>query len=718
MSIAPLPVGTALRPDGRDFRYEVEELLGTGGFGHTYLARDKNLNRLVAVKELAFAPYCYRDTRRFTVVVHGGREERFDRLKVKFIQEAQKVAAIQESSDHPNIIRVHDVWEERGTAYYSMDYIRSQDTFGEVRMLGDDDTVRWEVIEAHARQLLSGINAVHSNGMFHGDLKPDNVLVAENGQIKILDFGTAKREEDLSNPVTSLAYSLGYAPVELMNPSRIREIGPWTDIYSIGMILIGATLGHEGENGTPVDPAVRKQSLKGDPYHSIASRLVAVGVPSIWANAIERMTEVEPKNRFQSVTDILSAITDSPRMRPRSESNAGASSAPPINAPVVRDDTVIMQPNGGLDADVGVALPPDDSHGFTEGEHSKGRAVPLMIGVLLTIVGGLALALFQPWDTAEPTPPPPVPQPDGFSEIDGYGPDGAELEACAEIECPRGVCSNGSCVPEGYYFVEGGQLSMGRADGGALFDATDERSSTIDIASFAIAEHEVTNREWRELLGSNPSYFSDCEDCPVESVNWYEALAYLNRRSTEDALDECYVLGNCTGTIGEGCEGRGACDGSFTCSNVRLQQGCLGYRLPTESEWEYVARLVDGQVAAPCDGSRCAPRGAWYAENSGQETHPVGTAGPTDRPVADLFGNVSEWTWDSYEEVYSAAAATTVRDHDSPVSRRGGGFTDGAEHLRATNRMYNLRSARSGHTGFRAVTTTQFEPNAASEGSE
>jgi formylglycine-generating enzyme required for sulfatase activity len=131
-----------------------------------------------------------------------------------------------------------------------------------------------------------------------------------------------------------------------------------------------------------------------------------------------------------------------------------------------------------------------------------------------------------------------------------------------------------------------------------------------------MGKHEVTQREWRELMGNNPSYFKG-DNLPVENVNWYEAIEYCNKRSVKEGLAPVY---------------RGS-GNSITCD-----WSANGYRLPTEAEWEYAAKGGNKNfLTYVYAGSNTVDAVAWYGGNS---THPVGTKAPNDLGIYDLSGNV------------------------------------------------------------------------------
>ena len=146
-----------------------------------------------------------------------------------------------------------------------------------------------------------------------------------------------------------------------------------------------------------------------------------------------------------------------------------------------------------------------------------------------------------------------------------------------------------------------------------------------------VAQTELTVSQYEALIGTNPALHGSCADCPVEHVTWYDAAAFSNVLSATDGLDACY---DCA---------------AGPCTPVEDLYGCPGYRLPTEAEWEFVARCGDPFVYP---GSDVAGLVAWTVENSGGETHTVATKAANACGLYDLAGNVREWISDVYIDPY------------------------------------------------------------------
>jgi len=150
---------------------------------------------------------------------------------------------------------------------------------------------------------------------------------------------------------------------------------------------------------------------------------------------------------------------------------------------------------------------------------------------------------------------------------------------------------------------------------------------------FYIGRTEVTQRHWKERMGSAPASFDACgDDCPVETITWWEALAYANAVSAGAGLETCYTLDGCRKRPGEG----------MRCETVTFEGlDCAGYRLPTEAEWELAARA--GCATGSCGALDDA---AWWKGNAESSTHPVATRSANPSGLFDTLGNVWEWVWD------------------------------------------------------------------------
>ncbi len=306
---------------------------------------------------------------------------------------------------------------------------------------------------------------------------------------------------------------------------------------------------------------------------------------------------------------------------------------------------------------------------------------------------------------------------------------------CVYTSIPAGV---GDCPPtqgpDGFAHIPAGEFWMGTLVGepGRQDDEGPRRRVEITRA-FWLKTTEVTQAEWNALLPSmggtrNPSAFPSCgEDCPVDSVDWWESLAWCNAKSRSEALPECYDLSSCTGEPGR----------SYFCTTLQVNATggnpleCEGYRLPTEAEWEYAARA--GTEAAFYNGEITQPGVSpldplldligWYGGNSAatyEDANDCSGGGGPERcgpqPVAlklpnawglhDAAGNVNEWVWDLYG-AYPAGPATDPLGGGRGSERvwRGGSWSTSAAHCRSAARL-RLDPAIGPHwTGFRPART-------------
>ena len=250
-------------------------------------------------------------------------------------------------------------------------------------------------------------------------------------------------------------------------------------------------------------------------------------------------------------------------------------------------------------------------------------------------------------------------------------------------------------VPEGWVSIPAGTFTMGSPESDNL--AYDDEFPAHDVTltrAFALQSTEVTQSQWESLMGNNPSSFGGCPDCPVEEVNWYEALSYCNALSEQEGYESCYTLSGCSNSPGFDME----------CSNVEwVGLDCTGYRLPTEAEWEYAYRAGTTSRWYCGDNESCVDSIGWYLSNSGK-THAVAQKTPNAWGLYDMAGNVWEWTWDWYASDYYATSPASDPTGPSMGSNRvfrGGSWSGGAWYLRAANRSINGPGSRIFILGFR-----------------
>lgn len=221
-----------------------------------------------------------------------------------------------------------------------------------------------------------------------------------------------------------------------------------------------------------------------------------------------------------------------------------------------------------------------------------------------------------------------------------------------------------------FVFVKGGCYRMGDIFGDGEPD--EKPSHEVCVDGFYIGKYEVTQGQWKEIMGDNPSSFKDCGDnCPVENISWNDVQEFIRKLNDKT-------------------------DGK--------------YRLPTETEWEYAARSGgNDEKWAGTNESVELDGYAWHDKNAGDKTHPAGQKKPNGLGIYDMTGNVWEWVEDIYDKnaYYNHSKNNPVYKGQQDVDRvvRGGSWYSKSGDVRSTNRFYRPPAYKSGIVGFRLMRT-------------
>ncbi|MFN3282068.1 MAG: serine/threonine protein kinase [Tabrizicola sp.] len=276
--------------------YTIEGFLNSGGFGITYLAKD-SLNRNVVIKECFPNALCRRST---SLVRARSRKHQndFRSFVESFIAEAKSLARLV----HPNIVGVHQVFEDNDTAYMAIDFIDGKDLHD--IMNSTDQAFTPDQIVTMLKKMLGAVEFIHQAGILHRDISPDNILVDKTGNPILIDFGAASEQVVRATRVLTgrRVIKEGYSPQEFYLTGA--EQSPASDLYSLA-----ATFHHLISGKAPPESQRRLARVaegEPDPYEPLAGRFE--GYPPGFLEAIDKAARVMPRDRIQSAADWLDWI--------------------------------------------------------------------------------------------------------------------------------------------------------------------------------------------------------------------------------------------------------------------------------------------------------------------------------------------------------------------------------------------------------------------------
>ena len=291
-------------------RYIVGRVLGQGGFGITYLAWDTKLEARVAVKEFMPNEIATRVGTTVSVAVES-RSEDFTYGAERFQEEARTLAKFM---GQPNIAGVTDYFDENDTSYFVMDYIEGISFKTYIANHGGKVSVE-EALNVMI-PVLRALTAVHAEGFIHRDVTPDNIYITKDGQVKLLDFGSARYSIGDKSKSLDVILKVGYAPKE-QYIRRSRQ-GPFTDVYSCAACFYAAITGFL--------PPEALERLEHDDLVPVSQ--CGIDIPEYLDKAILKGLAVQPEDRFQSAAEFLDAIESQQVVEVPVSGGNTASSAP------------------------------------------------------------------------------------------------------------------------------------------------------------------------------------------------------------------------------------------------------------------------------------------------------------------------------------------------------------------------------------------------------
>ena len=288
-------------------KYRIERVLGQGGFGNTYMGYNTEFEETVAIKEFFMKGLTERDdTTSMVSVSNADNVQQFEEQREKFKKEARRLRKLK----NEHIVKVHDLFEENGTAYYVMDFIDGESLAEKMKKTGQPFTE--SEVRSVLLQILEALKEVHQNEIWHLDLKPGNIMIDKSGNAYLIDFGASKQIRANGNMTTStaLCYTPGYAPNEQIGQMYDR-FGPWTDIYALG-----ATVYNLLTNKKP-PMAIDIEEDEDDAFEFPTTVSDEMQKLVVW------MMQPKRKARPQNVDDIIIklSVTEEKKDKPQLEQN-------------------------------------------------------------------------------------------------------------------------------------------------------------------------------------------------------------------------------------------------------------------------------------------------------------------------------------------------------------------------------------------------------------
>jgi eukaryotic-like serine/threonine-protein kinase len=687
-----LPQGSLL--DGG--KYQIDYALGQGGFGITYQAVDLNLERPVAIKEFYPQTYVQRDHLSGGVSVAYAEAETYQRWLGRFEREGRILARL----NHPGIVRVYALFKEKATAYLVMELLQGK-TLRDELDAQPDKKLAPERVATLATQMVSALDTVHREGVYHLDLKPDNVMLTSDGRTVLVDFGAARQDlgQEQKHKSSTRAMTPRYAPLELLNS---QPVGPESDLFELGMILCEALTGK-------CPPAILDR-LGQEQWQP-------ANVAEPWLSLLTQALRLQRENRPPSVVQwwqgyspsapvlpelAVSAIPQPAMPQPpvvETPLSAAVVSTPPVpeSPPEV---TPLATPEGRatqvepakLEKETEVAAreatTPQERQGETQpqvpthspSDRSLTRRVLLFLGLMGTGLGAAVMGRLVSQSSSpetsvvQPLSPAPFSTPATFNFETVMVNDVGQIIQRQQKTARYFTEELGNSLLLEMVEIPAGEFIMGSPESEAGRESNEGPQHRVSVRRFFMGRFTVIQAQWQQIMGNTPAHFKG-ENRPVEQVSWNNAHTFCKKLS---------------------------------------QQTGRTYRLPSEAEWEYACRA--GTTTPFYFGPTITPELVNYigdyAYGSGskgkyrRETTPVGSFPANGFGLYDMHGNVWEWCEDVWHQSYVDAptdGSAWVSSGDLTYLLRGGSWDTHPRFCRSAFRDNDIPGYHVSLIGFRVV---------------
>jgi len=708
-------------------RYQIDKLLGTGAMGAVYLAHDSQLERPVALKVARTSA--------------AGSDQLIQRMET----EAQAAARI----DHPLICKVYDFGEIDGIRFIALQYIEGEDLKSYLKRVGR----RREPAEAVKLilQISRALKVAHAKGVIHRDLKPGNVMLNRKGEPVIMDFGLARRLTGATDAGLTQGMIVGTGAY--MSPEqaigRADGIDQRSDLYALGVMLFEMLTGEWPFKGSALEVMGLKCVKDAPSPLSINAKL-----PARLAEVCQKLIAQKKEDRYTNCEELIAAL-EAIDLKGTVALAEGVD-APGVSSPIANQSSPSMMQETLPFADQSIS---STSVGM---RHATHKPVPLRRGsgllgfgrkrllgaacsaglILLAVIivttanndhtktedpamavteGPVATKIEMPikgseapakvgWHGWPADAPPPAIAP--F--------DAEHARKCQEawaaylkvpVEYTNSIGMKFRLIPPGEFLMGSTPAEIDKALAltgddvrwKTLIRSEGPQHRVILTQPIYLGVHEVTQAEYEQVMGKNPSNFSptggrkdavaglDTTRHPVEMVSWNDAAEFCAKLSQSEKLEPFYSR------AGEA---------------ITFLKG-TGYRLPTDAEWEFACRAGTTSRFWIGDEDEDLVPVAWYGVNSGGRTHTVGKLQANPFRLLDMPGNVWEWVQDEWwgGTYYSEFTERPAINPSGPVSSgsqrliRGGYWNDPAFICRGSSHHADRPGSRFDAIGLRVSLT-------------